>query len=558
MLGILDALHEARSPEPRSGMGGFWVLILLFVAAGASTRCAPAAKGVDAPLHEFSAGRALEHLQEIAVAPHPTGSAEGRRVAETLVEALNELGCAVTIPEAPHTRWLINILGELPGSSDRPGLLLVAHHDSTPSGPGASDDGAGVAALLEIARALAIDEHRTRPITFLFTDGEELGLFGIRALLQAKWPFESYAAVLNVEATGNRGATVLFETAGDTGDLIAAWSEGSPSPAGSSLYQAIYDALPNNTDFSPIRRSGLRGLNFALVGGNSAYHAPFDTPEHLDRGSLQAMGDTLLGTVRAWDRRGQGSAPRRVFHDVIGRWVISIDAAWAPWLAGIVGILLTAWILRTATFRLLPGALLFIGFTVLIALGSKFLQPYLDRGAEWAVTRFYEPHPRGDAMSTWCTALGLVLFFAAGARLLARKFDTCSSGLVLQAGRLLWSIALFLLAYFEPEFAVILTVPVCAGVLSSATASRFPWLSGALAGISVMWLVHAWFSVVLLTSKVPAISAAAGATSLWLGLPLLGDAVLSSPHRNHILDRTLLATGFCVLGIAALGRASGW
>src|SRR5574338_333458 len=59
----------------------------------------------------------------------------------------------------PKTRFVScshvrNVIATIP--SDRPGphLLLNAHYDSTPTGPGAGDDGLGVAVLLEVGSIL--------------------------------------------------------------------------------------------------------------------------------------------------------------------------------------------------------------------------------------------------------------------------------------------------------------------------------------------------------------------------------------------------------------------
>jgi aminopeptidase S len=59
-------------------------------------------------------------------------------------------------------------------------LIVGAHLDSVRSGPGINDNGTGVAALLEIARAL---KKGSRPLAvrFAFWGAEELGLFGSRA-----------------------------------------------------------------------------------------------------------------------------------------------------------------------------------------------------------------------------------------------------------------------------------------------------------------------------------------------------------------------------------------
>ena len=51
----------------------------------------PAALPVDAPTDVFAAGRAQKHVEDIARAPHPTGSAEAERVRGRLVQILKDL-----------------------------------------------------------------------------------------------------------------------------------------------------------------------------------------------------------------------------------------------------------------------------------------------------------------------------------------------------------------------------------------------------------------------------------------------------------------------------------
>ncbi len=70
-----------------------------------------------------------------------------------------------------------SILAELPGSEPGVVVMLGAHLDSVIDGPGMNDDGSGVAALLEIARALGGTRPRAT-IRLAFWSGEELGLHG--------------------------------------------------------------------------------------------------------------------------------------------------------------------------------------------------------------------------------------------------------------------------------------------------------------------------------------------------------------------------------------------
>ncbi|MDW3502806.1 M28 family metallopeptidase, partial [Escherichia coli] len=75
-----------------------------------------------------------------------------------------------------------NVIGVLPGTDrSKPAVLIMSHYDSVANSPGAADDAAGVAAALEVARALQAGPKPARDVIFLFTDGEEQGLLGADA-----------------------------------------------------------------------------------------------------------------------------------------------------------------------------------------------------------------------------------------------------------------------------------------------------------------------------------------------------------------------------------------
>ena len=73
------------------------------------------------------------------------------------------------------------MIATVPGTAPGPHLLLSAHYDSTPTGPGAGDDGIGVATLLEVGSILKAAPP-PRPVTLLFNEGEEYGLNGAARL----------------------------------------------------------------------------------------------------------------------------------------------------------------------------------------------------------------------------------------------------------------------------------------------------------------------------------------------------------------------------------------
>src|SRR5207237_6700906 len=92
-----------------------------------------------------------------------------------------------------------NVVGRLPGEG--PALLIGAHHDTWHVG--STDNGTGIAVLLELAEQLA-RAGRRRAVVFVAYDGEELGLFGGYDLLR-KHAIEAgarLAAFVNLELHG--------------------------------------------------------------------------------------------------------------------------------------------------------------------------------------------------------------------------------------------------------------------------------------------------------------------------------------------------------------------
>jgi Zn-dependent M28 family amino/carboxypeptidase len=65
----------------------------------------------------------------------------------------------------------------------REAVVVVAHYDTTRDSPGADDNTASVAALLELARVLSTDRFR-RTVVLAATDMEELMFVGARALVE--------------------------------------------------------------------------------------------------------------------------------------------------------------------------------------------------------------------------------------------------------------------------------------------------------------------------------------------------------------------------------------
>jgi peptidase M28-like protein len=287
-----------------------WILFL-FVALAAGVLAlqegTPAALPASSPEDVFSADRALLYLQAFATAPHPMGSPEHDRVRDYLVSELTTFGVAPEIQRATAVtpRYEVagtveNIVARLKGTSGaRDAVALVAHYDSVAAGPGAGDDGAGVAALLETLRALRAGPPLPNDILFVITDGEEDGLLGASAFVAENPAARDVRVVVNFEARGNSGESQMFETTAGNGRLVQIFAQAVPDPSGSSLTYEIYKHMPNDTDMTVFKKSGAAGLNFAFIGHWEAYHTPLDNPELLDRGSLQQHGENALHLTRS-------------------------------------------------------------------------------------------------------------------------------------------------------------------------------------------------------------------------------------------------------------------
>ncbi|MEV4224906.1 M20/M25/M40 family metallo-hydrolase [Nonomuraea sp. NPDC049725] len=260
-----------------------------------------------APAGEFSAGRAMRHLERFATEPRPIGSPAGARARDYLVKELRAAGLDVRVQRAvganPSTGLasfgqVHNIVATRPGGDPTGTVVIAAHYDSAAMGPGASDDAAAVAAMLETVRALGDAELRN-DLVFLMTDGEEDGVLGAEAFVREHPLGRAGGVLLNWEARGVSGPSLMFETSRDNAGLVETFADAVPHPRGDSMMVELYRLLPNNTDFTPMTEAGFSGMNFAYIQDSSRYHTADDSLAFLNRGSLQHHGTNMLALARA-------------------------------------------------------------------------------------------------------------------------------------------------------------------------------------------------------------------------------------------------------------------
>lgn len=315
-----------------------WPLGLALVAWGSAALYRPPTVPRHAPADAFSTQRAWRHVEAIARQPHPCGSDANRAVAEYLLAELRALGLEVQVHAATAARGprspgvaVRNLVARKHGRANTKAVMLVAHYDSAPLAPGAADDGAAVAALLETVRVLNSGPPLRNDLIVLLTDGEELGMLGARAFAAEHAWLRDVGLVANFEARGSHGPVFMFETSSGHGRLVAELARAASPLYATSLAEPLYRRMPNDTDFTVFREAGLDGFNFAFVAGVEDYHEPTDSPATLDPRSLYHQGVLALAVARHFGNRELPvpHAADSVHFNVLGPVLVHYPQPWA-------------------------------------------------------------------------------------------------------------------------------------------------------------------------------------------------------------------------------------
>lgn len=314
----------------------------------------------------FSETNARAHVGMLAgtIGSRPIGTPANARARAYVIDQLKQIGFQVRVQEADarradigRTARVSNIIAILQGA--RPEAVgLLSHYDSAPDAPGAADDALGVAVSLEAARVLAARGGRTWSLVVLVTDGEETGLMGAAALMTDREVTGRLRAYVNIEAIGSSGPAILFEAGPGNAWLVSPWARMAPHPRGGSYAIEVYRRLPNDTDFSIIKRHDIPGLNFAPIGDSYAYHTARDTPERLSSLTIRETGENVVAIGDALEQVDitKRTAAEATFFD-IGRTVGVRYGPGASWAVAAAALLLgvIAWVKVTGAALRLGG-----------------------------------------------------------------------------------------------------------------------------------------------------------------------------------------------------------
>ena len=372
--------------------------VALLLAATLSAYRTPQPLASDAAPTVFSAARALEVLKDLVGdgVPHPLGSSADARVRDDIVKRLTTLGYTTALQTGIACNDFgacgapTNIVATRGEVTAKDAVMLAAHYDSVPAGPGASDDGVGVASLLEIARALTVLPAPRHPIVLLVTDGEEAGLLGASLFTREHPLAKQVWAAVNMEARGVSGPSLMFET-GSANEWLDApvWQQ----HARADHQLVVLRDLQNTAQqyrLTVFKAASYQGFNLAFIGDVAHYHTPLDNFESASPSTVQHQGANALSALLALANSTGMNPPAAdsMFYDVFARTVIvwPIGAVLPAAIAALVLLLAAAILLgrrghlsaRQAAFGFL-GTLANVLLCAVLSVGVLALLRFLGR-----------------------------------------------------------------------------------------------------------------------------------------------------------------------------------
>lgn len=284
----------------------------------------PSPKPID--YEGFSAERVVNDIEVISKEHHSVAHPEERaKVREYLVERLEGLGAdtvqifrydSLVGPQNKHVVYTFDaydVLAEFPplqASQDTTYMMFVAHYDSRYSQPvlkdtvwsyGAADDGYGVGVTLEtVSQALKFRDQWKQGIKVLFTDAEEVGMMGMKAIWENdRQVFDNVGFMINIEARGPWGPALLFEACPGNEKVMELYDDAAKYPYTYSLTTVVYSFMPNFTDFTIVKDS-IPGLNFSTIADVNHYHTDLDNFSNVSAKSIQHYGAQILPITKTY------------------------------------------------------------------------------------------------------------------------------------------------------------------------------------------------------------------------------------------------------------------
>jgi len=359
----------------------------------------------NASLDDFSAERTLMVLRDFAQDPRPLGSPSHQRAGQSIMMRLSALGLKPFVQNATvvNTRRdnpiraanITNIMARIRGTHPSQSVLLVAHYDTEPASPGASDDGAGVAVMMETARALLEGPAPANDVIFLFSDAGAAGMMGAKAFVEKHPWAQRIGIVLYLDAWGICGPAFLCRTSQADNRIIHEYARSVSLPMASSLLTFSYNLFPPpESDFVVFKEAGLNGLELAYFSNGIFNRSMIDSTENINPGSLQHLGEKTLTLTRHFGnlQTRMSNEDGLVYFNILGKWLVHYTRNWSyvftivMILAGILSLIVGIIKGRLVLHRIVPGfvatTLCLVIVPAAVLLVWKLLQ-YFHQGDIW-------------------------------------------------------------------------------------------------------------------------------------------------------------------------------
>ena len=474
----------------------------------------PSPHPASAPATEFSAERAIVHVDAIGTQTRFLGSSNHERTQRYLLAELRRLGLEPRVQRTavvnrfsedldPSAGTVTNIFARMPGTASTGSIALNAHYDSGPGGPAASDCAACVASVLEAARALRAGPPLRNDVVLVFSDGEENSDLGAAAFAGQSPLMKDIDAVMNWDVSGSHGLPVMLGT--NSAWLVGQTLEAAPDARAysvmPSLFRGALKAQQLNLDTQEYMDRGAAGVQFIYFRGTTDYHTRLDNVDRLGRGSLQMDGDYGLALARKLGNDPQLDrhvGDRSTYFNLTGGTIVQ----YGPVAAGLLALLAVVLFLAAVaagrrchriTVRGLGLGLIAFPVTVLVTTATTVIS--------WALVKQAVPDLRVLTIGTseneffvfGLVALALAVFAALYQPLLrrARAEDLALGALAW------WLLVAVALTLTSPSAAYLFTVPVLAALavalwrLSGERDSAWRWAAGISVPAAVLVVVYA-------------------------------------------------------------------
>jgi hypothetical protein len=215
---------------------------------------------------------------------------------ERLLAALSAGPATARIEHRAEYRELtgVNVVGEVRGAEEPEQRIVVgAHYDTQLESPGAADNGAGLAALLGIARSFAGARLR-RTVALAAFAGEELACWGATAYVRAR-AGGLPVAMVNLDAIG---PPVLAKRTIVATSSLAAFAAAAARETGWEVEVEIEARDFPFSDQAPFAAAGIPACQiWRYPPPHPYYHSAGDTPRWVDYGLLAADARATAATV---------------------------------------------------------------------------------------------------------------------------------------------------------------------------------------------------------------------------------------------------------------------